>query len=383
MKRVVVAMSGGVDSSVAACLLADQGFEVIGISLKLWEGEKPAHGRTCCSFEDIRDARSVCESLGISFYAFNYKKEFKERVVDPFARDYFAGLTPNPCISCNNHVKFDLLLKEALELGADYLATGHYARIQNQNGVYRLLKARAEEKDQSYVLYQLGQDVLKKVLFPIGELSKEEVREIARKKGIITADKRESMDVCFIPTGDRTAFMVENYPGEVGAAGNFVDKNGKVLGRHEGIHAYTVGQRRGLKIGFGERLYVTQIRPEKNEIELGLRSDLQFAGLVASDVHWVIPPLSPLDCGVKIRYQKGEIPSRISMKGDEAVVTFHSYDLTSPAVTPGQAAVFYRGDEVLGGGRIKEALESHPERKRRIFPVCKEDSSPSAQNDIA
>ena len=356
MKRVVVAMSGGVDSSVAACLLKDQGFDVIGISLKLWEGDAPQKGRTCCSFEDIRDARSVCEDLNIPFYAFNYKKEFKENVMDLFAQEYFDGKTPNPCILCNQHIKFDLLLQEAQKLGADYLATGHYARLQEENGTYRLLKAVAADKDQSYVLYQLGQEQLKKLLFPIGNLTKEEVRTIARQKGIITADKRESMDICFIPTGDRTAFMVEHYPDRVGSPGNFVDKNGKILGRHDGIHLYTVGQRRGLGIGFGERLYVTRINKEKNEVELGLKEELKSSGFVADGVHWIGERKGEMQCGVKIRYQKNEIPVRVVMDGNEATVEFFDEDLARPAVTPGQAAVFYRGDEVLGGGRISRAL---------------------------
>lgn len=351
MKRVVVAMSGGVDSSVAACLLAEQGYEVIGISLKLWEGDTPKQGRTCCSFEDIRDARLVCEDLGIPFYAFNYKKEFKEKVMDPFAQDYFDGKTPNPCILCNQHIKFDLLLEEAEKLGADYLATGHYARVTEKNGFYSLLKATDAEKDQSYVLYQLSQDQLKKVLFPIGNLSKEEVRQIARKKGVITADKRESMDICFIPTGDRTSFMVEHYPDKVGAPGNFVDKNGKILGRHDGIHLYTVGQRRGLKIGFGERLYVTRIDRAANEIELGPKEEMHSSGFVASHLSWIQFTERDLECGVKIRYQKDEIPARVILKEGKAFVEF-AEGCSRPAVTPGQAAVFYRGDEVLGGGKI-------------------------------
>jgi len=360
-KRVVVAMSGGVDSSVAACLLQEAGYDVIGISLKVWD-EKISNkrGKTCCSFLDIQDARSVCAQLGIPFYAFDFQNEFKSNVIEPFVAEYYSGRTPNPCILCNQHIKFSSLLVEAQKLNADYLATGHHARVRKDDrGQYHLLKGMDASKDQSYVLYHLSQKELSQILFPIGELTKKEVRQLAIKYQLSTADKEESQDICFISDGDHSRFIKENYPKQM-KEGFFVNQAGKILGEHQGIHKYTVGQRRGIGIGFGTRTYVIKINAPTNEVVLGLQEDLLASGLVASQVKWVNGQKSMINnntfsCGVKIRYQKNEIPSlvKVGFTNDQALVHFKD---KSPAISPGQAAVFYDGDEVLGGGWIEKAL---------------------------
>lgn len=356
-KRVVVAMSGGVDSSVAALLLKQQGYEVIGISLKTWdETSSIKRTKTCCSFQDIEDARKVCEQIGVPFYAFNYKKEFEEKVIKVFVSEYYQGRTPNPCILCNQHIKFDQLLNEAEKLGAAYLATGHYARLsRTDDGAFKLLKGVDDHKDQSYVLYRLGQEQLAKILFPIGDYTKDEIRRIAVENNLPTATKQESQDICFIPDRDHAKFIQKHYPAPHLKPGNFVDAAGKVLGQHQGIHAYTIGQRRGLGIGFGERLYVTRIDVQKNEVELGLADEVLSGGLIARDVHWLPSAKGVEECGVKIRYQKDEIPARVETGGQkgETIIRFSN---KYRAVTPGQTAVFYRGDEVLGGGVIERAI---------------------------
>lgn len=358
MSRVVVAMSGGVDSSVAALILKEQGYEVIGISLKVWdETSSIKRTKTCCSLEDINDARAVCSRLGIPFYAFNYKKEFEQKVINRFVSEYQKGRTPNPCILCNQHIKFDQLLQEAKKLGAQHLATGHHARIQKDaDGVYHILKGKDLAKDQSYVLYQLGQEQLKHVLLPIGEITKEEVRQKALSINLPTATKPESQDICFIPNRDHASFIQTYYPQSAGEPGNFVDKNGNILGRHRGIHVYTVGQRRGLGIGFEERLYVTRIDAEKNEVELGVKEDLATHGIKTTEVVWTNPHLKGrVECGVKVRYQKDEIPCWVERdeEGKQAKVYFKK---PYQAISPGQAAVFYQGDKVLGGGWIEEGI---------------------------
>ena len=361
-KRVVVAMSGGVDSSVAAYLLKEQGFDVIGISLKTWDAseEQVARGKTCCSFKDIEDARNVCERLRVPFYAFNYKKVFKEKVIDNFVGEYLKGRTPNPCILCNNHIKFDQLLNEAEKLGADFLATGHHARVRHDETGAHLLKGVDEHKDQSYVLYGLSQKQLAKILLPVGEYTKEEIRNMANNNHVPTAFKPESQDICFIPNHDHASFIKKQVGELPWGKGIFVDGEGHKLGEHEGIHAYTVGQRRGLGIGFGERLYVTKIDAQKNEVILGEKKGLLSLGLVASKVHWIRPVFengNAVSCGVKIRYQKTEIAAHVEPGKNEGEVVV-KFNEPSGTVSPGQSAVFYLGDETLGGGIIERALYS-------------------------
>lgn len=352
-------MSGGVDSSVAAFLLKERGCNVIGVSLKLWDdGAQKKPGRTCCSFEDIHDARRVCDKIEIPFYALDYRKEFREKVIDPFAGGYMAGLTPNPCILCNKHIKFGLLLSEAAKLGADCIATGHYARLfKGEDGNFHLLKAKDRHKDQSYVLYGLAQAQLGKIFFPMGDFTKEEARNIAGKATLPTAQKRESMDICFVPDGDLLGFFARHYPATKNREGFFVDAGGRVLGRHKGIYAYTVGQRRGLGTGFENRMYVKKIDPLKNEIELAGKNEMVFSGLVAGGVNWV--NTGPKDCGgygAKIRYQKDEIPSFVDDVSESAKTVVRFDKPQAVAVAPGQAVVFYRGDEMMGGGLIMEGF---------------------------
>lgn len=357
--RIIVAMSGGVDSSVAAALLKEQGYDVIGVSLKLWdydEADRKLAGKTCCSLDDIADAKDVCDTLGIPFYAFNHKEEFKKSVIEPFVEEYRNGRTPNPCVLCNQHIKFDVLLREAEKMGATYLATGHYAQIEkDENGVHHLKKGKDTNKDQSYVLFHLKQDELKRVLFPLGAYTKSEIREIAKKYQLITHDKKESMEICFIPNNDHASFIEKNYPGKKRDSGNYVDEQGNVLGRHRGIEAYTIGQRKGLGIGFGERMYVAQIRPETDEVVLAHDSDLYFKGVIGEKFHF-LQKLQKKTYGAKLRYQKTEIESEVveyDGKNGEIELKFHK---EARAVTPGQALVLYDGDEVVGGGWIRQSI---------------------------
>lgn len=355
-----MAMSGGVDSSVAAALLKDQGYDVIGISLKLWdydEEERQLKGKTCCSIDDIADAKDVCDTLGIPFYAFNHKPEFKKQVIETFVEEYRQGRTPNPCVLCNQHIKFDVLLKEAEKLGAKYLATGHYARVvRDDEGVCHLHKGLDNNKDQSYVLFHLSQKDLQRVLFPIGGYTKDEIRGLARDYGLITHNKKESMEICFIPNNDHSQFIQKNYPDKKPSPGNFVDFSGKVLGPHEGIDRYTIGQRKGLVLSFSERMYVAQIRPESNEVVLAQGDDLFFDGLHGDRFHFLRKPVSS-QCGVKIRYQRDEIPAEIVSYDDETQKVEIRFLEKARAVTPGQAIVLYENDEVIGGGWIRQSIK--------------------------
>lgn len=359
-KRVVVAMSGGVDSSVAAAILKEQGYDVIGISLKLWdydEDERKLTGKTCCSIDDIADAKDVCDTLGIPFYAFNHKPEFKEKVIETFVEEYRNGRTPNPCVLCNQFIKFDVLLKEAQKMGADYLATGHYARIQKtDDGVFHLQKGKDNQKDQSYVLFHLNQDELSRILLPIGDYTKAEIRELALKHNLITHNKRESMEICFIPNNDHAKFIAKNYPDKKHGKGNFVDWKGNVLGEHEGIDAYTIGQRRGLKVGFGERMYVAQIRPDSNEVVLAQDHEIYFDGVEGDRVHFNQKPKNK-KLGVKIRYQRDELPAEILEFDEQAGTIKIKFEEPARAVTPGQALVFYEGSTLIGGGWIKQSIK--------------------------
>lgn len=352
-------MSGGVDSSVAALLLKEQGMEVIGISMKTHEtpeGDNRTKG-TCCTAHDINDARRVCQVLDIPFYPMNFTDEFREKVIENFGKEYSLGRTPNPCIQCNDQLKFSALLQEARKLGAYYLATGHYAqKSRDRYGKYHLLRATDRAKDQSYFLFNLGQEQLEHVLFPIGKYSKDEIREFARGAQLKTADKPESQEICFVPNNDYAEFIVNELPQYKGQKGHFVDEAGNILGEHQGIHAYTVGQRRGLGVATGERVYVSEIRPEDNSIVLGDWETLKKPELLAKNVRWVHREAvtSGMPIEVKLRHRHPGAPATLWLLDDQTVRV--EFQEAQAMVTPGQAAVFYAGDEVLGGGFIEKDL---------------------------
>ncbi|MBR0143708.1 MAG: tRNA 2-thiouridine(34) synthase MnmA [Clostridia bacterium] len=356
MKKALIAMSGGVDSSVAALLVKESGIEAVGCTMRLYDAEEiaglPEPGaRTCCSLEDTEDAGAVARRLGIPYHVFNFKSEFREKVMVPFARAYLSGSTPNPCIECNRHLKFAKLLERAEILGCGCVVTGHYARIDEKDGRMRLLKAKEPEKDQSYVLYQMDQYALRHTLFPLGELSKEETRRIAEEHGFLNARKPDSQDICFVPDGDY-ARVVEALSGVRSEPGDFVLADGTKLGRHKGVIHYTVGQRRGLGIAGPAPYYVIRIDPAENRVVLGFREELYSSEARLAGVNWIAgnAPGGPCRCGVRIRYHHPEEPATVFPgEGDTARVVF---DEPQRAVTPGQAAVFYEGEEVLGGGVI-------------------------------
>jgi tRNA-specific 2-thiouridylase len=365
-KRVVAAMSGGVDSAVAAGLLVRQGYEVIGITMRLWTVEQPdlpAHHRRCCSVEDTDDARAAAQALGIPHYVLNLEHEFQERVVDYFCDEYQRGRTPNPCLACNEHVKFSSLLARALALDADYLATGHYARVRHTNGRYRLLRSVDDEKDQSYVLFTLRQKELSRLLLPVGEHRKEDIRRLAAEIGLPQVDKPDSADICFIPNNDYRSFLAQRLPQADGAT---VDSEGRTVGRHSGVAGFTIGQRRGLGVAFGERRFVTAIDPARNVVTIGNEDELMADTLRAEDVTWVgerpQPPGTPVEA--KIRYRTPASPATVHANGVGAEVRF---ERPQRAITPGQAVVFYRGEEVLGGGIIA-AAERNGHRKATRLP---------------
>ena len=350
-QRVVVAMSGGVDSAVAAGLLARQGYDVIGVTMRLWtldDPSAPPSKRRCCSVEDTDDARQVADAVGIPHYVLNMEHQFQQRVVDYFVAEYGRGRTPNPCLACNEHIKFRALLDRAVAFDADFLATGHYARIEGGDGSYRLLRAVDPNKDQSYVLYTLGQAELARTLFPVGALTKPAVRALADEMRLPVADKPDSTDICFVPDGDYRAFVRARL---ARAAGVTVDRGGAVVARHDGVDGFTIGQRKGLGVALGERRFVTSIDAERNVVTLGSEDDLMSSGLVAEQVHWIGgEPDTPLRADTKIRYRTPAAASMITpLDGGRAHVAF---ERPQRAVTPGQAAVFYDGDLVLGGGTI-------------------------------
>jgi tRNA-uridine 2-sulfurtransferase len=359
--RVLVAMSGGVDSSVAAALLCEQGYDVVGVAMRLApEPTTPIAKRrgTCCSHDDFEDARRVAERIDFPFYVVDLRTDFAARVVDNFVSEYLGGRTPNPCVMCNREIKFDRLWSRARALQADYVATGHYARIeQGTDGRFHLLRAIDASKDQSYFLFTLGQDNLARTIFPLGAMTKTEVRARARALGLATADKPESQEICFVPDGDYASFVERRSdPGQL-RPGSIIDADGNRLADHAGVHRFTVGQRRGLGIASADRLYVREIRAESGEIVAGRREELDSAGLIANRVSLVddsIASAGELSVEVKIRYRHRAIPATIRVDADaRAEIRFVS---DGPAVTPGQACVFYRGEEVLGGGFIERAI---------------------------
>lgn len=350
-QRVIVAMSGGVDSAVAAGLLVRQGYEVVGVTMRLYTQEDPdapVGRRRCCAVEDIDDARQAADALGIPHYVLNMEAEFGRQVVDYFVDEYRRGRTPNPCLACNQHVKFRSLLSRAIALDADFLATGHYARIVRNTGRYALLKANDREKDQSYVLYTLGQAELARTLFPIGDYTKPQVRSLAAEMGLPVADKPDSADICFIPDGDYRRFLEGRVPQR---PGELLDREGRVVGRHAGVAAFTIGQRRGLGVALGEKRFVTAIDPARNIVTIGPEQDLLSRALVAEHVCWVDgPPAAAFQAEVKVRYRTPPSPAWVQPQGGHAARVV--FDRPQRAITPGQAAVFYQGDTVLGGGTI-------------------------------
>lgn len=347
-------MSGGVDSSLAAKLMKDKGLDCIGCTMKLYHNEDAGieSSRTCCSLDDVEDARSVAYKLGMPFYVFNFTDAFRDTVIRKFIESYENGITPNPCIDCNRYMKFDKLYERAKTLGCDYIVTGHYARIEEQAGKFVLKKALDETKDQSYVLYSMTQDQLVHTMFPLGSMQKTEVRAIAEESGFVNADKPDSQDICFVPNGDY-ASVIELQTGKESAEGNFVDKQGNNLGRHKGVIHYTIGQRKGLGVSSTEPLYVCNICPKDGNVVLGSNDDLFSREADVSDFNWISGevPGSEFRCKAKIRYRQPEQWVTVIPTGADTVHIV--FDEPQRAITPGQAAVFYDGDTVLGGGTIK------------------------------
>lgn len=357
MKKAIIAMSGGVDSSVAACLMKSQDYDCMGVTMKLFYNDDIGISRehTCCSLEDVEDARSVAYSLDIPYYVFNFADRFKEDVIERFIAAYENGITPNPCIDCNRYLKFDKLYHRAKELGYDYVVTGHYARIEmdEASGRYLLKKALDSDKDQSYVLYALTQEQLAHTQFPLGSMTKPEVRSIAEAHGFINAHKHDSQDICFVQNGSYADFM-EEYTGMKYPAGKFVDREGHILGRHSGVIRYTVGQRKRLGLSLPEPMYVCAIDPIGNTVTLGKESELYSRTLTARDINLISVPSidTPLRLKAKVRYRQKEQWATVTQI--DANILKVEFDEPQRAVTKGQAVVLYDGDTVVGGGTIQE-----------------------------
>ncbi|MFL6334613.1 MAG: tRNA 2-thiouridine(34) synthase MnmA [Pyrinomonadaceae bacterium] len=365
--KIAVAMSGGVDSSAAAALLQAGGHELVGFTMQLWnqrrglsvgEDGEPLPSR-CCSLDDVYDARRVAEELGFPFYVLNLERDFERDVVAPFVQSYLEGETPIPCVACNSRLKFASLDRTALSVGCEKVATGHYARVRHDEaaGRHRLLRGLDARKDQTYFLWELTQEQLSRSLFPLGEMTKDEVREVARLHGLYVAEKRESQEICFVPDGDYAGFIdryleAEGREDERPARGEIVDTEGRVVGEHEGVHRYTVGQRRGIGVSRPLPLYVLRVEPESNRVVVGHDEELLDSEFTAAGVNWVAfdGPSEPVRADVRVRYRHREAPATITPLGEgRARVRF---DEPQRAVTPGQATVFYRGEEVVGGGWI-------------------------------
>lgn len=354
-KKAIIAMSGGVDSSVAAHLIKEQGYECIGATMKLFSNDDINVNRekSCCSLSDVEDARSVCLKLDIPYYVFNFSDKFNECVINKFVSAYMSGATPNPCIECNRSLKFDKMFLRMNELGFDHVVTGHYVIVEKdgKTGRYLLKKAKDISKDQSYVLYMLTQDQLKHALFPLGTLLKSEARKIAEENGFINAAKRDSQDICFVPDGNYSDF-IEKYTGKKPKTGNFVSKDGHIFGTHKGISHYTIGQRKGLGISYSSPLYVTDIRTDSNEVVLGEESDLYTDSLIADNVNLISVDSidKPMRIKAKVRYRQTEQPATVTGLSDGKI--YIKFDEPQRAITKGQAVVMYNGDIVVGGGTI-------------------------------
>jgi len=365
--KIAVAMSGGVDSSAAAAILKDEGHELVGFTMQLWDqrrgltlGEdgEPLPSR-CCSLDDVYDARRVAEELGFPFYVLNLERDFERDVVAPFVESYLTGETPIPCVACNSRLKFASLDRLARSLGCDKVATGHYARVRfdEEAGRHRLLRGSDRRKDQSYFLWELTQEQLSRALFPLGEMSKPEARGEARRRGLYVAEKQESQEICFVPDGDYAGFIdryleSEGEQDRLPGRGEIVDAGGRVLGEHGGVHRYTVGQRRGLRISRELPLYVVRVEPEANRVVVGGSEELLADEFTAAGVNWVAfdEPAGPVRAEVRVRYRHEEAPAAVTPLGAGRVSV--RFDRPQRAITPGQATVFYRGEEVVGGGWI-------------------------------
>jgi tRNA-specific 2-thiouridylase len=361
--RVLVAMSGGIDSSVAAVLLHEQGYEVVGMTMKTWDyassgGDKKETG--CCSLDSINDARHIAVSLGFPHYILDIREEFGDAVIDYFTQEYLEARTPNPCVMCNTHIKWDALLRRADQLGCEFIATGHYAQIRNENGRFVISKGVDVLKDQSYVLWGISQESLARTLLPLGGMTKQHIRELASERGFVDlVNKSESYEICFVPDNDYRGFLKRRVPQleEEVKGGNFVDQEGKVIGKHEGYPFYTIGQRKGLGKAFGFPAFVTEIRKETNEVVIGRLEDLNRTSMVVGQLNlqkYETIPTDGLDGLTKVRYKDAGTMGHISQFGEKILVEFN--DEVS-GIAPGQAAVFYEGNDVVGGGWILKSYK--------------------------